>query len=929
MTKGRERNVAAAPLILVVGMHRSGSSLLGAMLQAIGVATPGDLIAADEHNPEGYFERRDITDLQEQLLISLGRWWPGPDGMRDLPADWLTRPETHQAVAELRHCLAEEQKHQQGPWAIKDPRSSLLLPLWRRVCGELEIPLRLLLAVRDPAEVAASLCRRDAAAAGMTPERAEQLWWRHHQAVLCHSTGLPLSVIHYSRWFQSPDNARQQVQQLLKACGKPSTDEQLITAALAQICPDHRRSRPLALPGVTPAVAVSRALEKNDATAGSPAHRSRQRNRLGAWFDPEFYRRDNPDLQHLSNPLKHYLRHGWQEGRQPHPLFDPEHYLQSCMARGFAPPSQQSPLEHFLNSGARYQISCTPLLEHSWFHGRGRQLRSETPPTLAELHPWGAAAMALADHDQAAAAVLLRHWQQHGFSDTELIAIAEAGEPWLRWPAPPESPRHDGSGRPGCVIPFGHCHHWLAQGWLSQSKTNGAGSWVLLKPGQWPSPSQVQQLMACAAPVHDPDQRRCTAWRRLGLEAINLNTPEANELRTQWPARIWLQRASQRLGLPDPRSFQAGTVICLGAGSPEWNTGNHPNLWLLPGFDHLQLEGEDDHRALAAWLFHSVEQGCRLVRLHPDPSSEAWAQWLPIVSMKPFALTAEALLDELAWRDQGCPAAATIHTPRPEARLLWSHGADNDTPAEAAVVISLFNYGDRIEHALNSVVNQSLAALELLVVDDASTDAGAEQVQQWLEQHGRRFRRAQLWQHCANGGLAAARNTAFEQAQAAWCMVLDADNTLEPTAVETCLDMTQPDDPRLAVVHPLIRRQIETSQPNQQAVNDDLVSRLSWQRNHFAREGNNVDAMALIRHNAWRQVGGFHHIPGGWEDFDFWCCLIDAGYHGVLCPRPLATYSVHGDSMLQSQTNRDLRRLSRLLEERHPWLHLPLGHEQD
>ena len=56
-----------APLILVVGMHRSGTSLLGSILQAIGVSTPGELIPGDENNPEGYFERRDVTDLQEQL----------------------------------------------------------------------------------------------------------------------------------------------------------------------------------------------------------------------------------------------------------------------------------------------------------------------------------------------------------------------------------------------------------------------------------------------------------------------------------------------------------------------------------------------------------------------------------------------------------------------------------------------------------------------------------------------------------------------------------------------------------------------------------------------------------------------------------------------------------------------------------------------
>jgi hypothetical protein len=75
-------------------------------------------------------------------------------------------------------------------------------------------------------------------------------------------------------------------------------------------------------------------------------------------------------------------------------------------------------------------------------------------------------------------------------------------------------------------------------------------------------------------------------------------------------------------------------------------------------------------------------------------------------------------------------------------------------------------------------------------------------------------------------------------------------------------------------------------------------------------------------------VDGYSHIPGGWEDFDFWCKLIETDWHGVLCPQVLATYQRHGDSMLQSQTNNRQRRLSRLLQHRHPWLQLDLAAEE-
>ena len=52
------------PLTLIVGMHRSGTSLLGSILPASGIAMPGKLIKGDSNNPEGYFEREDITEIQ-------------------------------------------------------------------------------------------------------------------------------------------------------------------------------------------------------------------------------------------------------------------------------------------------------------------------------------------------------------------------------------------------------------------------------------------------------------------------------------------------------------------------------------------------------------------------------------------------------------------------------------------------------------------------------------------------------------------------------------------------------------------------------------------------------------------------------------------------------------------------------------------------
>jgi glycosyltransferase involved in cell wall biosynthesis len=183
------------------------------------------------------------------------------------------------------------------------------------------------------------------------------------------------------------------------------------------------------------------------------------------------------------------------------------------------------------------------------------------------------------------------------------------------------------------------------------------------------------------------------------------------------------------------------------------------------------------------------------------------------------------------------------------------------------------------------------------------------------------FVRLQLLRHRHNAGLAAARNTAFVVAQSAWCFVLDADNALYPDAVGVCLQLARAGADELAVVHPLLAVEAEPGRPDEQR---SLVRPQSWQRQRFQFE-NNVDAMALVRRSAWQAVGGYTHIEGGWEDYDFWCKLIGAGYHGMQCPQVLAVYRSHAGSMSHIATNRQWRALSRTLQARHPWLELPLA----
>jgi hypothetical protein len=76
-------------------------------------------------------------------------------------------------------------------------------------------------------------------------------------------------------------------------------------------------------------------------------------------LDVEFYRRANPDVVAARmDPVKHYVKYGAAERRQPHPLFDPEHYLASCpQARSAA-----NPLLHFLEQSCSW-ANTHPLFD--------------------------------------------------------------------------------------------------------------------------------------------------------------------------------------------------------------------------------------------------------------------------------------------------------------------------------------------------------------------------------------------------------------------------------------------------------------------------------------------------------------------------------------------------------------------------------------
>lgn len=227
------------------------------------------------------------------------------------------------------------------------------------------------------------------------------------------------------------------------------------------------------------------------------------------------------------------------------------------------------------------------------------------------------------------------------------------------------------------------------------------------------------------------------------------------------------------------------------------------------------------------------------------------------------------------------------------------------------VCVSLYEYKQYIVECLDSVWAQTETSLSLVVVDDASPDGGADEVRRWMGAKGSRFEETVLLQHDHNVGLAATRNTAIEYAASEYVFVLDADNVIYPRCLESLRSAL--DGNSLAFAYSIIEQFGDVR---------SIIGCDGWSPAKIAH-GNYVDAMALLRRDTWKRVGGYRKMSvSGWEDYDFWCRCVEANLAGVLVPEILCRYRVHGRSMLRRSTDSlaNHLRISDELRAVHPWV---------
>lgn len=322
---------------------------------------------------------------------------------------------------------------------------------------------------------------------------------------------------------------------------------------------------------------------------------------------------------------------------------------------------------------------------------------------------------------------------------------------------------------------------------------------------------------------------------------------------------------------------------------------------------HSAISRLADDGDLRARLARAAEIDC-IGRFGPEAQTERWASVLEQTLYR-GRRAARAFALDLARAAAPMPPPPRV----PEHDIARTY--DRHSPSAVTVVIPLYNYAGFVTETLDSVKAQTLAELDLIVVDDRSTDDSLAVAERWLAANEARFGRALLVSNRANSGLGLTRNVGFALAASEFVLPVDADNLLLPECAAHCLAALR--ESGAAYAYPRLERfggqtDVFGTEPYDPA---RLVA------------GNYIDAQAMISRAAWSTVGGYDHVRFGWEDYDFWCRLAERGLFGTNVPERLGLYRVHEASMLRTAT--DLQRNKEMLVDdlrrRHPWTRVVAG----
>ncbi|MFK7831538.1 MAG: glycosyltransferase [Congregibacter sp.] len=218
------------PTLVVLGMHRSGTSLVSQALSACGISAgpTKDLLSAQADNPEGFYENRYLVEINDSLLNNAGGSWFSPPARVELVVESETVAESvaetetvSQPMSKLLSSLSDQTDAQ---FFLKDPRLCLTLPCWTPLLGDTSI----VFVYRSPLAVARSLARRNQ----FPLQLGILLWEIYNRRVLATISQQAFSAVSYDRLLAGEESLRELLEDLQRqgfVCEPTNADDVLKT----------------------------------------------------------------------------------------------------------------------------------------------------------------------------------------------------------------------------------------------------------------------------------------------------------------------------------------------------------------------------------------------------------------------------------------------------------------------------------------------------------------------------------------------------------------------------------------------------------------------------------------------------------------------------------------------------------------------------
>jgi glycosyltransferase involved in cell wall biosynthesis/SAM-dependent methyltransferase len=297
--------------------------------------------------------------------------------------------------------------------------------------------------------------------------------------------------------------------------------------------------------------------------------------------------------------------------------------------------------------------------------------------------------------------------------------------------------------------------------------------------------------------------------------------------------------------------------------------------------------------------------------------SDAWATWVRLVTLSTISMHLPDDLPRRGWHFHRTPAlgyhqfSKTLPDHDYERLVFWQRelpppqDISADTPVAASIIIPCYNLGLYLYEAVASAIRQTTEPVEIIIIDDGSTDDYTKLVLGHIQHPQVRVVRQ------SNAGLPVARNIGIAEAKADILCCLDADDRIRPTFVEKAVAiLTNSNRVGFVSCH---YREFDTRNSQIQYDHCDLPEML-WQ--------NRAIVSSVFRREAWQAAGRYCETMTGLHDWDIWVGMLEAGYHGHIIPEVLFEYRVRAASMYTvSSKPENYARLVRHIVERHSTLY--------